>query len=162
MADLLMKMPIPYEPKRENRWILRFPSSLGINEWYVESTSRPKLKINSKEIEFLNTSTFVAGRFTWESIQVKFRDPIGPSASQAIMEWIRLCAESVTGRMGYAAGYKKNVDLEMLDPTGVVIERWILVNAFPTSADFGSVGYGTDGPAEVSITLKMDRAILVY
>ncbi len=93
MADLLMKMPIPYEPKRENRWILRFPSSLGINEWYVESASRPKLTINSKEIEFLNTSTFVAGRFKWDAISVKFRDPIGPSASQAIMEWIRLCAE---------------------------------------------------------------------
>jgi hypothetical protein len=42
------------------------------------------------------------------------------------MEWVRLCAESVTGRMGYAAGYKKNVDLEMLDPTGVVVEKWIL------------------------------------
>ena len=64
--------------------------------------------------------------------------------------------------MGYAAGYKRNVDLEMLDPTGVVIERWILVNAFPTGADFGTVGYGTDGPVEVSMTLKMDRAILVY
>ena len=31
MADLLMKMPIPYEPKRNNRFILRFPSTLGIN-----------------------------------------------------------------------------------------------------------------------------------
>jgi hypothetical protein len=26
--------------------------------------------------------------------------------------------------MGYAAGYKKNVDLEMLDPTGVVVEKF--------------------------------------
>ena len=51
MADLLMKMPIPYEPKRENRWILRFPSSLGINEWYVESTARPKLTIAATEIQ---------------------------------------------------------------------------------------------------------------
>ena len=40
MADLLMKMPVPYEPKRKNRFILRFPSSLGINEWYVFSTAR--------------------------------------------------------------------------------------------------------------------------
>ncbi len=32
MADLLMKMPVPYEPKRQNRFILRFPSSLGIND----------------------------------------------------------------------------------------------------------------------------------
>ena len=59
MADLLMKMPIPYEPKKKNRFILRFPSSLGINEWYVESTSRPNITIGSVEIPFLNTSTFV-------------------------------------------------------------------------------------------------------
>jgi len=122
MADLLMKMPVPFEPKRQNRFILRFPSSLGINEWYVSSASRPKAKINSTEIQFLNTSTYVAGRFTWEEISVTFRDPIGPSATQALMEWFRLHAESVTGRMGYASGYKKDVELEMLDPTGVVIE----------------------------------------
>ena len=162
MADLLMKMPIPYEPKRENRWILRFPSSLGINEWYVESTSRPKLKIAATEIPFLNTSTYVAGRFNWEEISVKFRDPIGPSASQAVMEWIRLCAESVTGRMGYAAGYKKNVDLEMLDPTGVVVEKWILEGCLLTSVDFGAVSYGSDALAEITASIQPDRCILVY
>ena len=57
MADLLMKMPVPYEPKRKNRFILSFPSSLGINSWYVESTSRPNVQIGSTEIPFLNTST---------------------------------------------------------------------------------------------------------
>ena len=31
MADLLMKMPVPYEPKKKNRFIMRFDSSLGIN-----------------------------------------------------------------------------------------------------------------------------------
>jgi hypothetical protein len=162
MADLLMKMPIPYEPKRENRWILRFPSSLGINEWYVESFARPKMTIASKEIEFLNTSTFVAGRFKWEPLTVKFRDPIGPSASQAVMEWIRLCAESVTGRMGYAAGYKKNVDLEMLDPTGVVVEKWILEGSFLTGYDGGSLAYNSDNIAGITSTIQMDRCILVY
>jgi len=162
MADLLMKMPIPYEPKRENRWILRFPSSLGINEWYVESFARPKLTINSKEIEFLNTSTFVAGRFKWEPLTIKFRDPIGPSASQAVMEWIRLCAESVTGRMGYAAGYKKNVDLEMLDPTGVVVEKWILEGAFLLGYDGGALAYNSDNVAGITSTIQMDRCILVY
>ena len=162
MADLLMKMPIPYEPKRENRWILRFPSSLGINEWYVESTARPKLKIASVAIPFLNTETYVAGRFNWEEVTVKFRDPIGPSASQAVMEWIRLCAESVTGRMGYAAGYKKNVDLEMLDPTGVVVEKWILYGTFLSDVNFNNLAYNTDGLATITATLRMDRCVLVY
>jgi len=162
MADLLMKMPIPYEPKRENRWILRFPSSLGINEWYVETTSRPKLTIQSTKIDFLNTSTYVAGRFEWGELPVTFRDPIGPSASQAVMEWIRLCAESVTGRMGYAAGYKKNVDLEMLDPTGVVVEKWILYGTFLTNVDFQTLNYSQDGLATISCSLRPDRCVLIY
>jgi hypothetical protein len=162
MADLLMKMPVPYEPKRQNRFILRFPSSLGINEWFVESTSRPNIKINSTEIQFLNTSTYVAGRFTWNEINVKFRDPIGPSAAQALMEWVRLHAESVTGRMGYAAGYKKDIDLELLDPTGVVVEKWILQGTFLTNVNFDSLSYSQDALATISATLRPDRCILVY
>ena len=162
MADLLMKMPIPYEPKRQNRFVLRFPSSLGINEWFVESTARPKITVGATEIQFLNTSTFVAGRFNWEPLNVTFRDPIGPSASQALMEWVRLCAESVTGRMGYAAGYKKNVDLELLDPTGVVVEKWILEGTFLTSTDFGALDYKSDAIANITASMRMDRCVLVY
>jgi len=162
MADLLMKMPIPYEPKRQNRFILRFPSSLGINEWFVESTKRPSIKIASTEIQFLNTSTFVAGRFNWDEIPVTFRDPIGPSAAQALMEWVRLHAESVTGRMGYAAGYKKDIDLEMLDPTGVVVEKWILYGTFLTNVDFQTLNYSQDGLATISCNLRPDGCVLIY
>ena len=157
-----MKMPIPYEPKRQNRFILRFPSSLGINEWFVESTSRPHITIAATEIPFLNTSTFVAGKFNWQTINVTFRDPIGPSAAQALMEWVRLHAESVTGRMGYAAGYKKDIDLEMLDPTGVVVEKWILYGTFLTDVNFNAVTYTSDGLATINATLRMDRCVLVY
>jgi hypothetical protein len=162
MADLLMKMPVPYEPKRQNRFILRFPSNLGINEWYVTSTSRPSAKIKSVEIPFLNTSTYVAGRFDWEEIKVTFKDPIGPSASQALMEWFRLHAESVTGRMGYAAGYKRDIDLEMLDPTGVVVEKWILEGTFITSLNFGDLDYSRDELVNITCSLRMDRCILIF
>jgi hypothetical protein len=162
MADLLLKMPLPYEPKRENRFILRFPSDLGINEWFVETASRPTIKIGETELPFLNTSTWVAGRFTWDAITVKFRDPIGPSASQALMEWVRLCAESVTGRMGYAAGYMRSVDLEMLDPAGVVVEKWILVNSFLTNVNFGALAYNSDNVASITATIRPQRCILVY
>jgi hypothetical protein len=162
MADLLMKMPFQYEPKRKNRFIITFPSSLGINSWYVESASRPTIDITKKEIKFLNTETYVSGSFKWGEITVKMRDPIGPSAAQAVMEWVRLHAESVTGRMGYAAGYKKDVDLEMLDPTGVAVEKWILQGCLITKASFGEVGYSGDDLAMVDITLQPDRCILVY
>jgi hypothetical protein len=162
MADLLMQMPIPYEPKKQNRFILRFDSDLGISEWFVESTSRPSITIKSVEIPFLNTKNYVAGMYEWGEISVTFRDPIGPSAAQALMEWVRLHAESVTGRMGYAAGYKKDIDLEMLDPTGVVVEKWILYGTFLTDVNFGALSYATDALADITCSLRMDRCVLVY
>jgi hypothetical protein len=162
MADLLMRMPVPYEPKKKNRFIFRFPSPLGIQEWFVASGSRPTYTMEETQIDFLNTSTFVGGRFNWETIDVTFRDPIGPSATQAIMEWIRLHSESVTGRQGYAAGYKKDVELELLDPTGVVIEKWILQGCMITSAGFGDLDYSSSDIADISVTLRFDRAISVF
>lgn len=162
MSDLLLKMPLNYEPLRQNRWLLRFPADLGIQEWWLSSAKRPSIKQNATEIPFLNTSTYVVGRYTWDEMQVTLRDPIGPSASQAIMEWIRLHSESVTGRQGYAAGYKRDVELEMLDPTGVVVSKWILKNTMCTNSDFGNLDYKTDDLATITITLRFDYAILAY
>ena len=162
MADLLMKMPTPYEPKRKNRWVLRFPSELGIQEWFVSTASRPQITQDATEIPFLNTSTYVVGRFVWNTISVTFRDPIGPSASQALMEWVRLHSESVTGRQGYAAGYKKDLELEMLDPTGVVVEKWILQGTFLSDVNFNNLDYSSSDLADITATLRPDRCILVF
>lgn len=162
MSDLLLKMPLNYEPLRKNRWLFRFPSDLGINEWWLSSAARPSINQNETEIQFLNTSTWVVGRYTWDTIEITLRDPIGPSASQAIMEWVRLHSESVTGRQGYAAGYKRDVEIEMLDPTGVTVSKWILKNVMLTNCNFGDLSYDSDDIASISCTLRYDYAILAY
>lgn len=162
MPDMLIKMPLQFEPLRSNRWVMRFPSDLGISEWMLSKAKRPSIKQGSTEIQFLNTSTWVAGRYTWESIQVTFRDPIAPSASQALMEWIRLISESASGRQGYAAGYKRDVELEMLDPNGVSVQKWILKNAWISDCNFGDLDYSQDSLADITATLVIDYAILAY
>ena len=160
--SLLNKMPRVYEPKRKNRFLVRFPSDLGIQEWYVESSSRPSITQGATEIQFMNTSTYVLGRYTWDEMQINFRDPIGPSASQAIMEWVRLGSESVTGRQGYAAGYKRDIELEMLDPSGNVVEKWVIVGAFLTNVKFDDLSYSTDDIATITATLRPDYCILAF
>lgn len=160
--DLLLKMPLQFEPLKQNRWVVRFPSDLGISEWMLQSASRPSIQQTSTPIQFLNTETYVVGRYTWENIQLTFRDPIAPSASQALMEWIRLCSESVTGRQGYAAGYKRDLELEMLDPNGVCVQKWILKNAWISNCNFGQLDYGQDNLATINSTLVIDYAILAY
>ncbi len=162
MSDLLLKMPLHFEPLRKNRWLLRFPADLGIQEWWLASAKRPSINQAEQEIPFLNTSTYVVGRYTWDTMQVVLRDPIGPSASQAVMEWVRLHSESVTGRQGYAAGYKRDVELEMLDPTGVSVSKWILKNTMVTTVDFGNLDYSQNDLADITMTLRFDYAILAY
>lgn len=160
--DLLLKMPVEFEPLRRNRFIVRFPSDLGIQEWWVASASRPSITIGSTEIPFLNTSSYVAGRYSWESITITLRDPIGPSASQAVMEWVRLHAESVTGRMGYAVGYKRDLIIEMLDPTGTSVSMWILKQCQITNAKFGDLDYSQDDIATVELQIQPYYCILAY
>ena len=162
MSNLINKIPLVYEPKKKNRFIFRFPSDLGIQEWTVLSGSRPTITQDEVEISFLNTSTWVLGRYKWEPISITLRDPLGPSTTQAVMEWIRLHSESVTGRQGYAAAYKRNIELELLDPSGVVVEKWILVNAFLTTANFGDLGYDDNNLVTIEINVRYDYAILVY
>ena len=163
MSDLLLKAPLHYEPLRKNRFLFRFPSDLGIMEWWLSTANRPTINQTETEIPFLNTSTWVVGRYTWSSIQVTLRDPIGPSASQAIMEWLRLHSESVTGRQDYAAGYKRDIEIEMLDPTGVVVQKWILKNAFLSGdLNFGSLDYNSSDLADITLTIRYDYAILCY
>ena len=84
MSDLLLKMPLNYEPLRKNRWLLRFPADLGIQEWWCQNAKRPSIKQEGKPIQFLNTETYVVGRYTWDEMQVTLRDPIGPSACNGV------------------------------------------------------------------------------
>jgi hypothetical protein len=62
--------------------------------------------------------------------------------------------------MGYAVGYKKNLVLKALDPTGVEVEKWTLIGCMITNASFGDNDYGADDLQEVTITLQPDRCIL--
>jgi hypothetical protein len=160
--NMLRPVPLDLEPKRKNRWYIEFPSDVGIAEWAVQTAARPKLAIEETEIPFMNTSTWVAGRAVWESMDIEFIDTIGPSTGQAVVDWIRQCIEFSTGRMGYAASYKKTLILKMLDPTGQTIEKWTLYGCFITNADWGDLDMGSDDLAMVSVTVRFDRAVLNF
>lgn len=161
MTEMRRPVPIDIEPKKKNRWIMEFPE-LNFAEWMVQTSSRPTINIGEIPIPYMNTETYVAGRSTWDTIQITFIDNIGPSTSQKVMEWIRQCVEHSTGRMGYASQYKKQLILKMLDPAGVTVEQWTIYGAFPTNANFGDLDMGTDDLAQVSITVRFDYAIMNF
>ncbi len=160
MSNMLIGVPFEYEPKRVNRFFAEFPSELGIEVWKVRKFDRPKLDINSVEIPYMNEMQYVSGRYQWQELSVDFLDPIGPSTSQQLMEWVRLHAESLTGRMGYAAGYKKNLILKELDPTGIEVAKFFLEQCMITNIDFNENDYEADDLTTISLTIQPWRCIL--
>jgi len=153
-------VPFQYEPKRENRFFCEFPAELGIEVWKIQAFKRPSMKINKVVIPYFNTERYVAGKFNWDEMELTFIDPIGPSTSQQLMEWVRLHAESLTGREGYAAGYQKTLLLKSTDPTGLEIEKWSLTDCQIVSFDAGSNDYSSDAIQLLKLVIQPATCIL--
>lgn len=160
MAEMIRGIPFEYEPKRVNRFFAEFADELGIEVWKVQKFKRPSMKINTVPIDFMNERNYVSGRYTWDEMSITFLDPIGPSTSQQLMEWVRLHAESLTGRMGYKAGSAKNILLKALDPTGIEVEKWFLEQCIITSIDFGENSYEDDALTNIVLGIQPWRCIL--
>ena len=149
----------PFEPKLNNRFIMEID---GIPAYLIKTVARPSIQFESVTLDHINVKRYVKGKATWQPIAVTLYDPIVPSGAQAVMEWVRLHHESVTGRDGYSDFYKKDLTFNVLGPVGDKVEEWTLKGAFITEANFSDLNYSENTPAEVSLTLQYDYAILQF
>ena len=162
MAELLDPSEImftPFEPKTQNRFIMYIE---GIPAFTIKAMARPTIQFDEVVLEHINVKRYVKGKGAWQPLEITLYDPIVPSASQAVMEWIRQHHESVTGRQGYSDFYKKDITFNLLGPVGDIIEEWTLKGTFIQNANFGTMDYGTSDPVEIALTLQYDYAILQF
>ena len=162
MAELIEANDImftPFEPKLKNRFIVTID---GIPAYMIKTSGRPSITFEEVELNHMNVKRFVKGKGTWEQLEMSLYDPIVPSAAQAVMEWVRLSHESVTGRDGYSDFYKKDVTIQTLGPVGDIVEEWTLKGAFIVTANFNDLDFSVNDPVEVTLTLRYDYAILQF
>ena len=148
-----------FEPKQQNRFIFYVD---GIPAYLIKTAARPVITTETVELQHINVSRYVKGKSTWGPISLTLYDPIVPSGAQAVMEWVRLHHESVTGRDGYADFYKKDITFNTLGPVGDKVEEWTLKGAFISAATFGDMDWATEDPVQIELTLKYDYAILQF
>jgi len=159
LIDANQAMFTPFEPKLKNRFIMSID---GIPGYLIKTANRPSITFEEVELNHMNVKRFVKGKGTWETLEFTLYDPVVPSGAQAIMEWVRLHHESVTGRDGYSDFYKKDIDIQTLGPVGDIVETWKLKGAFITSANFGDLDFASSDPIDISVTLRYDYAILEF
>ncbi len=159
ILDTNQMMFTAFEPKLQNRFLMDID---GIPGYLIKKVSRPNFTTNTVVLDHINIKRRIKGKASWENISCDLYDPVTPSGGQAVMEWVRLSHESVTGRDGYSDFYKKDVRIQTLGPVGDIVEEWILKGAFVESANFGEMDWSSDAPANININIAMDYAILNF
>ena len=157
-ADTMMFTP--FEPKTKNRFIMYIND---IPAFLIKMAKRPSIQFEKITIDHINIKRQLQGKGEWQDITISLYDPIVPSAAQAVMEWVRLGHESLTGRRGYADFYKKDIVLNMLGPVGDVVEQWAIKGALIISADFQDLDWASGADiAMCELTLAYDLAVLEW
>jgi len=129
----------------------------------LNKASSPSFDNGEITIEHINVYRKLKGKTRWNNMSLSLYDPIVPSGAQAVMEWQRLCHESVTGRDGYSDFYKKDCSMVVLGPVGDIVSEWILKGAFIKTANFGDYDWSTgDTAINIQLELVMDYCILNY
>ena len=159
LIDANQAMFTPFEPKLKNRYVMSID---GIPGYLIKTAARPSITFEEVELHHMNVKRYVKGKASWETIEITLYDPVVPSGAQAIMEWVRLHHESVTGRDGYSDFYKKDIDIQVLGPVGDIVEQWKMKGAFITAANFNDLDFSSSDPIDISVTLRYDYCILEF
>lgn len=160
--------------KRQNQFVINIPdithagnSSTRIyNKVLVEEkAARPKLSYKEIEVNHLIETIRFAGRPDWEPLRVTLYDI---AQSNPAWKWITSNYYlTSTGnpnnlKVGYlggaSAGFKRNVQIFMIDSCGFALEAWNYINAYPVDVDWGQVDMSRSEVMRIEMTLRYDRA----
>jgi len=147
MAELIREF-VAYEPKMKNRWLIKMTPvitsgyrSTKLEEWVYVSTNRPIYK--------RKRFWFFWSRLEIEPIWVEMTDPISPSSTTVIYKLIK-------------DDSKIDYELEILDPTGVAIEKWELKGCEILEIDFGRLNYSDNDTMICKLLIKPKKVKLLF
>lgn len=138
-----INQPIAYEPKRQNRFLVNMPEEFGIQQWVIRSASRPSTRFIRNGLDDCVIE--------YEPMVLVCLDPIGPSVAQRLNIILR-----------ERPGEPFDFSIEMLDPTGVVIEQWLFSECYFESMDFGSLDMSSDKNVTCTVTIRIGNMILNF
>jgi hypothetical protein len=148
MAKLFRPLPNEYMPKIDNLFVVEFPEHFNMPPYFIQSATKPRL---------INRKWWRGNK--WENIEIRTLDPIGPSMTSAVVEFIDYCELNKPGL------FSKNRELfeftiKALDPTGVEVEKWVIGVKNLISVDFGKFDYTSKELQVIKILLEPSYCIL--
>ena len=157
-------------PKLKYRFRVIF-ENLGVSTPRSELTkqvmdfTRPSVTFADMDIDIYNSRIRLAGKHSWEDVQVNFRDDAGGEVAKLLGEQLQKQMDFV--EMASAASgidYKFITRCEILDggngaSTPTVLETWELYGCYLQSVNYQNVDYSESAPVTIQTTIRFDNAI---
>jgi hypothetical protein len=128
----------------------------------VISAGRPSLTHDPVQIEAYNSRIFLAGKHTWNEVQVILRDDVDSAVVKELNSQLNRQvdhANQSSARSG--AGYKFTIKVETLDgasPTPGILDTYELSGCFISGITYGDLSYATSDQITITATIRYDNA----
>lgn len=154
------------QPKQQYRFRVLF-QNFGNNNQLREMTAsvisvtRPKVSFEDIKIDSYNSVAWIAGKHSWETIEVKLRDDINNAVVSAVGAQVQKQMNMYEQTSAVAGvNYKFAMRIDSLDgTTNEELESWDLEGCFLTSVTYPEGVYSSAESNEVSLTIRFDNAI---
>lgn len=157
------------QPKLKNLWRVTFANLGGGTDAQPLSlqainADRPKLSFEEIQLDRYNSRAWVAGKYTYEPINVTFEDDITGTASQVLQDqlqtqqWLIGAEGPFLGRGQEGSIYKFVTYLEQLDGREQVIERWTCEGCWIQNIDYADLDYADSAVVTLTTTIRFDHA----
>ena len=131
----------------------------------VMDFSRPKVGFEEITVPIYNSTLYLAGKYTWETVTCNLRDDASGQVARLVGEQLQKQLDFME-QASAASGidYKFTTKFEVLDggngvATPNVLETWELYGCYLTNVDYGDANYGTSEPMTIGMTIRFDNAV---
>ena len=157
-------------PKLQFRFRVNF-LNFGTNSSTVELTkqvmdcTRPQVQFQEITLPIYNSTMYLAGKATWQTLSINVRDDASNSVSKLVGQQLQKQMDFVE-QASAATGqdYKFQTNIEILDggngtSAPIVLETWELYGCFLQTANYDTLNYATSDAVKIALTLRYDNAI---
>ena len=131
----------------------------------VMDFTRPKVGFEEITVPIYNSTLYLAGKYTWETVTCNLRDDASGQVARLVGEQLQKQLDFME-QASAASGidYKFTTKFEVLDGgNGVaqpnVLETWELYGCYLTTVNYNEATYSESGPMTISMTIRFDNAV---
>jgi hypothetical protein len=103
---------------------------------------------------------YFAGKQSWSEIKLVWYDAESPDSSKQMWDWVNTVVTIPGISVSQPSSYKADATLSMVKGDGTSNkESWQLYGCWPKDIEWGDLDYEDTNIAQISVTMRMDRAV---